>query len=50
MAELLAEIANHFDGDTASALAAIHAGELQFEEIHYPEGEYWEWHIKAVRQ
>jgi hypothetical protein len=48
MAELLAEIANHFDGDTASALAAIHAGELQFEEIQEPAG--WAWHIKATRQ
>jgi hypothetical protein len=49
MAALLAEIANHFDGDTASALAVIRAGELQFEEIHYPEGDYWVWHIKAAR-
>jgi hypothetical protein len=48
MAELLAEIETHFDGDTASALAAIRAGDLKFEEIHEPEG--WAWHIKATRQ
>jgi hypothetical protein len=48
MAELLAEIMNCFHGDAAGALAAIRAGELQFEEIHQPDGRAW--HIKAVRQ
>jgi hypothetical protein len=50
MANLLAEVANHFDGDTVSALAAIRSGDLKFEEIHYPDGDFWEWHIMAVRQ
>ena len=50
MGTLLVEVANHFAGDTVSALAAIRSGELQFEEIHYPEGNYWAWHIKAKRQ
>jgi hypothetical protein len=50
LANLLVEIMNAFNGDAAGALAAIAAGELQFEEIHHPEGDYWEWHIKAVRQ
>ena len=48
MANLLGEIENHFDGDNARALTTIRAGDLQFEEIHQPDG--WAWHIKATRQ
>jgi hypothetical protein len=52
MAKLLAEIANRFDGDTASALVAIRAGELQFEErlCHDATNEWREWHIAPARQ
>jgi hypothetical protein len=53
LANLLTEIESHFHGDTASALAAIRAGDLEFEEIPCRDekfGEWLEWHIKATRQ
>ena len=50
MANLLAEVANYFDGDTFSALAAIHSCNLKFEKIQYPDGDFWEWQIMAARQ
>jgi len=52
MAELLAEIESDFAGDTASALAAICAGDLKFEErlCHDATNEWWEWHIAPARQ
>lgn len=50
MANLLIEIENQFNGDAGLALVAIRAGDLKFEEIHQPEGDYWAWHIAATRQ
>jgi hypothetical protein len=49
MANLLTEIENAYSGDLAIALEAIRAGDLRFEEIHYPDGAYSAWHIKATR-
>jgi hypothetical protein len=49
---LLTESETEFLGDTSSAVAAICAGGLQFEEIqcHDATNDWWEWHIKATRQ
>ena len=51
LAYLLIEIANQFDGDTASALAAIRTGDLKFEEVptRKETREWLEWHIVPTR-
>ena len=52
LSKLLDEIETHFDCDTARALAAIHAGDLKFEEVPCRDekfGEWLEWHIKAAQ-
>jgi hypothetical protein len=52
LSNLLTEIETECLGDTSSAVAAICAGGLQFEEIqcHDATNDWWEWHIKATRQ
>jgi hypothetical protein len=49
MSDLLDEVVNHYRGDPAGALKGVLAGEVQFEEVHDPENDYWKWHIKQQR-